>query len=148
MSRVAARIELTEAERKELERRERAHRTPYRDRQRAKVILLASAGLENQQIAGKLKLSRMAVGKWRERFSVERIAGLVDAPGRGRLSNLEPRADGSSFKPGSATSGSFARPKREKLSSRTSFGFPTITQRARSTPLETHIPTGGSTMSL
>jgi KaiC/GvpD/RAD55 family RecA-like ATPase len=39
-------------------------------------------------------------------------------------------------------------PKREKLSSRTSFGFPTITQRARSTPLETHIPTGGSTMSL
>src|SRR6202043_2418668 len=32
----------------------------------------------------------MAVGKWRERFSVERIAGLVDAPGRGRLSNLEP----------------------------------------------------------
>ena len=90
MSRVAARIELTEAERKELERRERAHSTPYRDRQRAKVILLASAGLENQQIAGKLKLSRMAVGKWRERFSVERIAGLVDAPGRGRLSNLEP----------------------------------------------------------
>ena len=90
MSRVAARIELTEAERKELERRERAHRTPDRDRQRAKVILLASAGLENQQIAGKLKLSRMAVGKWRERFSVERIAGLVDAPGRGRLSNLEP----------------------------------------------------------
>ena len=54
------------------------------------MILLASAGLENQQIAGKLKLSRMAVGKWRERFSVERIAGLVDAPGRGRLSNLEP----------------------------------------------------------
>ena len=90
MSRVAARIELTEAESKELERRERAHSTPYRDRQRAKVILLASAGLENQQIAGKLKLSRMAVGKWRERFSVERIAGLVDAPGRGRLSNLEP----------------------------------------------------------
>jgi len=90
MSRVAARIELTEAERKELERRERAHSTPYRDRQRAKVILLASAGLENQQIAGKLKLSRMAVGKWRERFSAERIAGLVDAPGRGRQSNLEP----------------------------------------------------------
>jgi hypothetical protein len=90
MSRVAARIDLTEAERKELERRERAHSTAYRDRQRAQVILLASRGLENRQIARKLKLSRMAVGKWRERFGLERIAGLVDAPGRGRPSSLEP----------------------------------------------------------
>jgi transposase len=90
MSRVAARIELTEPERNELERRVRAHSAPYRDRQRAKMILLASEGLENQQIAIKVKLSRMAVGKWRERFSLERIGGLVDAPGRGRLSNLEP----------------------------------------------------------
>ena len=88
MSRVAARIELSESERKKLERRERAHRTPYRDRQRAKVILLASAGLENQEIAGQVNLSRIAVGKWRERFSLERMAGLADAAGRGRLSNL------------------------------------------------------------
>ena len=89
MSRVAARIELTEPERKELERRERAHSTPYRDKQRAKVILLASAGLENQEIASKVNLSRIAVGKWRERFSLERMVGLADAAGRGRLSNLE-----------------------------------------------------------
>jgi transposase len=89
MSRVAARIELTEGERKELERRERAHSISYRDRQRAKIILLASEGWENQQIAAQAKLSRMAVGKWRERFSLERMAGLVDAPGRGRLSSLE-----------------------------------------------------------
>ena len=89
MSRVAARIELTEPERKELERRERAHSTPYRDKQRAKVILLASAGLENQEIASKVNLSRIAVGKWRERFSLERMAGLADAAGRGRWSNLE-----------------------------------------------------------
>jgi len=90
MSRVAARIELTEPERKELERRERAHSGSFRDRQRAKIILLASQSLENQEIAGKVKLSRMAVGKWRERFSLERMAGLVDTPGRGRLSSLEP----------------------------------------------------------
>ena len=83
MSRVAAWIELTEPERNELERRVHAHSAPYRDRQRAKMILLAGEGLENQQIAIKLKLSRMAVGKWRQRFSLERIAGLVDAPGRG-----------------------------------------------------------------
>ena len=91
MSRVAARIELTEPERKELERRERGHSVYYRDRQRAKIILLASEGLENQEIASKLGLSRMAVSKWRERFSLERIGGLVDAPGRGRLSSLEPK---------------------------------------------------------
>jgi DDE superfamily endonuclease/Winged helix-turn helix len=90
MSRVASRIELTEPERMELERRERAHSGPYRDRQRAKMILLASEGLENQQIAQRLKMSRLAVGKWRERFSLERIAGLDDAPGRGRSSTLAP----------------------------------------------------------
>jgi transposase len=90
MSRVAAWIELTDSEREELQRRARAHTVPYRDRQRAKIILLASEGLENQEIAGKLRLSRLAVGKWRERFSLERIAGLMDAPGRGRLSNLVP----------------------------------------------------------
>ena len=81
---------MTEPERKELERRERAHSGSFRDRQRAKIILLASQSLENQEIAGKVKLSRMAVGKWRERFSLERMAGLVDTPGRGRLSSLEP----------------------------------------------------------
>ncbi len=73
-----------------LERRERARSGPYRDRQRAKMILLASEGLENQQIAHRLKMSRLAVGKWRERFSLERIAGLDDAPGRGRASTLAP----------------------------------------------------------
>jgi transposase len=34
-------------------------------------------------------MSRMAVGKWRERFSLERMAGLADAAGRGRPSDLE-----------------------------------------------------------
>ena len=90
MSRLAARIELTDAEKEELQRRARAHSVAHRDRQRAKVILLSSEGLENQEIAEKLRLSRLAVGKWRERFSLERMAGLIDAPGRGRLSNLAP----------------------------------------------------------
>jgi transposase len=90
MPRVAARIELTTPERTELERRSRAQRGPHRDRQRAQVILLASEGLENREIAGRVKLNRLAVGKWRERFSLERAAGLVDAPGRGRLSSLAP----------------------------------------------------------
>jgi hypothetical protein len=47
----------------------------------------------------------MAVGKWRDRFSLERIAGLVDAPGRGRPSNLEAEKFENGFEPGSATAG-------------------------------------------
>jgi transposase len=90
MPRVAVRIELTEPERTELEGRARAQRGPYRDRQRAQVILLASEGRENREIAEHIKLSRLAVGKWRERFSRERLAGLADAPGRGRSSTLAP----------------------------------------------------------
>jgi hypothetical protein len=46
-------------------------------RQRAKIILLASDGLANQQIASKVTVNRMAVGKRRERFSLERVAGLL-----------------------------------------------------------------------
>jgi transposase len=90
MPRVAARIELTNTERLELERIARAHRAPHRDGQRAKIILLASEGLENQQIAGRLRVGRLAVGKWRERFRFKRLAGLVDAPGRGRPRSVAP----------------------------------------------------------
>jgi hypothetical protein len=103
MPRVAVRIELTEPERTELEGRARARRGPYRDRRRAQVILLASEGRENREIAEHIKLSRLAVGKWRERFSRERLAGLADAPGPRALEHLSTRKGPSGVKSGGAT---------------------------------------------
>lgn len=51
---------------------------------RAKVVLLATEGLENTQIAGRLDLPRQVVSKWRGRFFHEHPDGLEDRPRRRR----------------------------------------------------------------
>jgi len=89
MSRVAARIELTEAERKELS---------GASERIARLIAIGPASQSDSVSErrfgestdrGQTEVKSYGRGKWRERFSAERIAGLVDAPGRGRQSNLE-----------------------------------------------------------
>ena len=44
---------------------------------RARIILLASEGLKNIEIAEKVNLTRETVGKWRRRFSTNGILLLV-----------------------------------------------------------------------
>ena len=64
----------------------RARSQPLRVVQRAKIILLAAAGVESQQIAREVGASRPTVQLWRERFLALRTAGLEkDAPRRGRI---------------------------------------------------------------
>ena len=67
--RVAPVIELSPADRKTLESWARGRRTPARLVLRAKIVLLAAAGLENQAIAERLKTSKPTVGLWRSRFA-------------------------------------------------------------------------------
>jgi len=56
---------------------------------RAKVVLLAAAGVANQAIAGQLGVSRHTVELWRRRFLVLRTAGIEqDAPRPGRKPKL------------------------------------------------------------
>jgi transposase len=57
---------------------------------RAKVILLAAQGLENEQVARRLDLSRQMVSKWRKRFYYKRLEGLSDAPRSGRPPAFSP----------------------------------------------------------
>jgi len=57
---------------------------PYRKVQRARLILLAAAGMPNTKIAKEVGLSRAMVVQWRQRFVRERMAGLVDRPRSGR----------------------------------------------------------------
>ncbi len=53
---------------------------------RARMIRLSHAGLSNTAIAQKLSVAKATVGKWRQRFVTDRLAGLHDElrPGRPR----------------------------------------------------------------
>ena len=51
---------------------------------RARIVLLAAEGLESRDIAEHLGTGQDTVSKWRRRFAQQRLAGLIDRPGRGR----------------------------------------------------------------
>jgi Homeodomain-like domain len=87
-------IQLTEQERAELEFRCKEYTSPYRDVVRAKVVLLASQGLRNDQIAAVLGMPRQIASKWRRRFWSERLTGLEDRPRGGRPARFFPRCGG------------------------------------------------------
>ena len=89
------RIELQPEEAGELRRRVRASTVSVRDRRRSEIILLNAEGLTQQQIAERLAISRLQVNRWVGRFARDRLAGLSDAPGRGRKPWL---ADGAAQK--------------------------------------------------
>jgi transposase len=83
--RIAASIQLTDIDRSALERMARGRRTPARLVLRAKIVLLAAEGLENQQIATSLNTSRPTVGLWRKRFASQGLTGIekdATRPGR------------------------------------------------------------------
>lgn len=71
-------VELTDAERSELERIVRAATSEQRLVKRAQVGLLADEGLTNEQIAPLAGLSAHKVGKWRRRLAEQGIEGLAD----------------------------------------------------------------------
>lgn len=80
MPRRATPIELTPAERTELERRVRARTSRQQDVLRARIILLAADDATNRAIAAELGIVRHTVQHWRARFAAARLAGLVDRP--------------------------------------------------------------------
>lgn len=82
---LAPEIVLTEDERRALKQWARGRRTPVRLVARAQIILHASSGMANQDIATVLGIGRDTVGTWRTRFAQRRLAGIVkDAPRGGR----------------------------------------------------------------
>jgi transposase len=83
-------IELSEQERGILEAQARRYTLPYRDVIRAKIVLLAAQGLDNDEIATRLDTRREVVSKWRKRFSQQRLAGLEERPRAGRPAVFPP----------------------------------------------------------
>jgi winged helix-turn helix protein len=86
----AVEITLSDEERCELERRAAKLTLPYRDVQRAKVVLYAAEGLSNVQIADRLGMCSKVVGQWRRRFREHRLEGLRDQPRSGRPRRFPP----------------------------------------------------------
>ena len=74
----AIELVLSDEERTVLERYVRRGTTAQRLATRARIVLLCADGLENQQVARRLRTSTVTVSKWRRRFSVERLDGLLD----------------------------------------------------------------------
>lgn len=83
-------IVLAPDEQRHLESVSRKYTSSYCGVVRAKVILLASQGLENESIGQRLDLPRQIVSKWRKRFFEKRLAGLEDQPRRGRPREFSP----------------------------------------------------------
>ncbi len=78
-------ITLTDEEGATLSTWARSRTAPARLVTRARIVLLAASGLENQAIAQKLELNRITVRLWRRRFAATRLSGIEqDRSGRGR----------------------------------------------------------------
>ncbi|MGH7665140.1 MAG: IS630 family transposase [Gemmatimonadaceae bacterium] len=89
MSRHAAPIVLSPDEEATLDTWARSRRMAVRQVQRAQIVQLAAAGVESQEIARTLGVSRPTVQLWRQRFLALRIEGLLkDAPRPGRLPEI------------------------------------------------------------
>lgn len=83
--RVAPAIELTAEQAKALEAWACGRKTPVRLAERARIVLLAAAGRQNQEIATELAITAQKAARWRVRFLSLGLAGLEkDAPRPGR----------------------------------------------------------------
>jgi transposase len=83
-------LSLTSDQRRELESRARKYTLPYREVVRAKIVLMAASGLDNDEIAARLDTRREIVSKWRKRFFEQGLAGLDERPRGGRPPSFPP----------------------------------------------------------
>jgi hypothetical protein len=84
-------IVLSEQEERELGVRSRKYTLAYFQVQRAKMILMAAEGMNNDEIAARLDTRREVVCFWRKRFVEKRLDGLEERPRPGRPRAFPPR---------------------------------------------------------
>lgn len=73
-------LTVSDDERRTLEQWSRRPKTAQRLALRARIVLASAEGLPNRVVASRLRISGNTVGKWRERFRVRRLEGLMDEP--------------------------------------------------------------------
>ena len=77
------RVEISDEDRRELERIVRASSCEVRIVERARIVLAATEGLTAEQIAERVGCSERTVKKWRPRYARDGIERLTDAPRSG-----------------------------------------------------------------
>src|SRR6185437_8963917 len=80
---VATKIALTPEERQVLEALAGSRKAEARMRDRARIVLLASAGMASRAIAREVGCMPGTASKWRVRYASERLAGLSETGDRG-----------------------------------------------------------------
>lgn len=83
-------IVLSETERKVLTREANSEKAPHRAVKRSRLILMASDGESNRNIALRLGLSTGVVSFWRRSFALKRMDGLQDKHRSGRPMKFSP----------------------------------------------------------
>ncbi len=86
---VLAPLELSEAERAELQSLAARRTTAQALALRARIVLACAEGGQNKAVATRLGLGRQTVGKWRQRFIEERLDGLHDEPRSGTPRSID-----------------------------------------------------------
>jgi transposase len=76
LMRIAAKVELSEAQRKQLETWATGRTIPVRLAERAKMILLAAQGKTDKEIGADLRIWRGTVARWRGRFIADGVTGI------------------------------------------------------------------------
>lgn len=85
---MACAVRVTSSVRRLLIRRCRGQKTAWRDRVRARIVLLAAREWANARIAAEVGVAVDTVRTWRGRFAAEGLAGLMDRPRSGRPSRF------------------------------------------------------------
>ena len=84
-----AELILSESEREQLDVWSRRRKTAQALALRSRIILECSNGAENKAVAAKLAIAKQTVCKWRGRFLLLRLDGLLDAPRTGAPRSID-----------------------------------------------------------
>lgn len=88
MARPVEKINVTDEQRTELERRVASPKTSKRSHLRAQIILMRSEGLSRRDVAQRLGTSMVCISKWSTRFKAGGLEALTDKSGRGRKMSI------------------------------------------------------------
>ena len=88
--RVAPVIELSAEEERQLTRLAKSNTASVRAARRAQIVLLAAGGVDNHEIAERLGVGRVQVGRWRNRYAEGGLAAISqDLPRGGRHRTID-----------------------------------------------------------
>jgi transposase len=80
MGRPKAEIVLSDAEREQLVTWTRRRKTAQALAMRSRIILECATGIDSKRVAQQMSVAQQTVSKWRNRFAMNRLDGLLDAP--------------------------------------------------------------------